>query len=286
MMPILRFIALRNALFILLGLSGFFGYSQSLSSDRPSDGPEIVPYSNLSAMGVDSLLVYSNIDSIITDGIKNKAFPGAQVLAAYKGDIIFHQSYGYHTYDSLQAVRPDDLYDLASVTKITGPLPALMKLYDQGKLDLDAPLSAYWKPWRKRKDKANLTFREILAHQAGLEPYIVFLKEVLKNGSPKSRFIRKEQSERFQAQAYDELFVKTAFRKKMHRMINRSAVKEEKTYRYSGLTFLIYPELISQMTGLPYQQYLQHTFYGRWGAPPLVLNPGPGLSQMPLSLPK
>ncbi len=79
------------------------------------------------------------VDSIITNGIKNHAFPGAQVLVAKKGDIIFHKAYGFYTYDSIQPVALNAIYDLASVTKITGPLLALMKLYDEGKLDLDVP---------------------------------------------------------------------------------------------------------------------------------------------------
>ena len=115
----------------------------------------------------------------------------------------------FHTYDSLQPVTLSDCYDLASVTKITAPLPALMQLVDEGKLDLDLPFSTYWKPWRKQKDKKDLTLREILAHQAGLQPYIVFLNKIrTKKGKLKRRFIRKTPSKRFQKQAYEKLYVK------------------------------------------------------------------------------
>ena len=202
------------------------------------------------------------VDSIITDGIKKQAFPGAQVLVTLNDSIVFHETYGFHTYDSTTQVSKNDLYDLASVTKITGPLPALMKLVEEGKLDLDIPFSNYWKPWRKRKNKKDLTLREILAHQAGLVPYIVFLNEVTKaDGSLKKRFISTGKSERFAKRAYKNLYVKTRFNLKVFRIINRSEVSGDKKYKYSGLSFLIFPKLIEDITGQDYQEYLKNNFY-------------------------
>ena len=218
--------------------------------------------SSLAAYQLDSLTIDNQLDSIITNGIKNRSSPGAQVLVAKKGNIIFHKAYGFHTYDSIQPVALNDIYDLASVTKILGPLPAIMKLVDEGKLDLDKPFSTYWKPWKRRKDKKDLTLREILAHQAGLKPYIVFLSKTLKNnGRFKHRFLRTKSNKRFMNEAFQGIYVKNRFNRKMYRMINRSKVSDDKTYLYSGLSFLIFPELISQLTGMPYQEYIQQNFY-------------------------
>ena len=217
-------------------------------------------------VGLDSALIYTKVDSIMTSGIENQAFPGAQLLVAKNNRIIFHEAYGYHTYDSLQKVALNDIYDMASVTKITAPLLALMKLYDAGELDLDVPFSTYWKKWKRKKDKKDLTLREILAHQAGLEAYIVFLNEVIENGKIKKRFVHNVPSSAYNKQAYESLFVKNRFNKKMYRMINRSVVDTVKKYRYSGLTFLIYPELITQMTSVNYKDYLENTFYRPLGA--------------------
>ncbi|WP_281541935.1 serine hydrolase domain-containing protein [Maribacter aestuarii] len=223
---------------------------------------------------IDLLSVNAKVDSIITNGIKNEAFPGAQVLVAEKGNIIFHKAYGYHTYDSLQPVGLSDIYDLASVTKILGPLPALMKLVEEGKLDLDAPFSNYWTPWQRRKDKRDITLREILAHQAGLEPYILFLSKVLKkDGHLKHRFVKTSKRNRFENEAYDGLYVKNRFNRKMYRIINRSDVSEDKTYRYSGLTFLIFPALIDQLTGVPYEKYITENFFKPVGAKTLGFLP-------------
>jgi len=213
------------------------------------------------------------VDSIITNGIKNHAFPGAQVLVAKKGDIIFHKAYGFYTYDSIQPVALNAIYDLASVTKITGPLLALMKLYDEGKLDLDVPFSTYWKPWKHVKNKSELTLREILAHQAGLKPYIVFLNEVQKKGRIKQKYIHSGPSPKFENQAYEHLYVKNGFVSKIHREIKRSEVSEDKIYLYSGLAFLIFPKLISQLTGKSYEYYLQKHFYLPLGTSTLGFKP-------------
>ncbi len=213
-------------------------------------------------LGFDEAFMNQKVDSIMEMGIDSLAFPGAQLLVAKNDTVIFHKAYGFHTYDNIQPVALNDLYDLASVTKISGPLPALMKLVDEGKLNLDKPFSTYWKPWRHRKDKKDLTLREILAHQAGLVPYIVFLQKVLrKNGKIKKRFIHNSSDKRFQNQVYDCLYSNNRFERKMNRIINRSKVSDEKKYVYSGLTFLIFPGLIEQLTATDYQTYLDKNFY-------------------------
>ncbi|EAR02658.1 serine hydrolase domain-containing protein [Maribacter sp. HTCC2170] len=266
---------MRFLLIILFGLFYLSAYSQEDTAIplniEVDDG---LSFSTLSNMGMDSTFVYNKVDSIITNGIKKKAFPGAQILVAKNGSIVFHKSYGHHTYDSIQSVSNDDIYDLASVTKISGPLPALMKLVQEGKLDLDEPFSTYWHDWKSKKDKKDLTLREILAHQAGLTPYIVFLsKTIKKNGKLKSRFLRTTSNSRFNNQVYDHLYVKSNFNRKMYRIIKRSKVDDEKKYKYSGLTFLIFPELIERLTGKSYEDYLTENFYEPLGANTLGFNP-------------
>ncbi len=261
--------------FILIGLLFCKAHSQKASLEiDDSVLTSKLSYAKPSDVNLDSAYIHFKVDSIIDHGIQNKAFPGAQILVAKNAKIIFHKAYGFHTYDSLQKVALDDIYDLASVTKIAGPLPAIMKLVNEGKLNLDIPFSTYWKPWRKVKDKKDLTLREILAHQAGLTPYIVFLNEVLKNnGKLKKRFVSRHPKPGYDNQAYDGLFIKNTFRSKMHRMINRSKVSEEKKYKYSGLAFLIFPELIEQMTGQSYENYLEQNFYKPLGASTMGFRP-------------
>ena len=264
----------------IVSLVFLFIFLQPLQAQEGTGTPlnlgvkDVLTYGTPYDVGLDSSYINTNVQKIITNGIKNNAFPGAQVLVAKNGKIIFHKAYGYHTYDSIQPVALDDMYDLASVTKITAALPALMKLVDEGKLDLDAPFSTYWKRWKKEKDKRDITLREILAHQAGLQPYIVFLNEVFKkNKKLKRRFVHSSPNRRFQNQAYDGLFVKNKFNKKMYRLIDRSKVSAEKKYKYSGLAFLIFPQLIEQLTGESYDYYLEKNFYLPLNAPTMGFKP-------------
>src|SRR5690606_25937071 len=99
---------------------------------------------------IDSRII-GRIDSLAALAIKEGAAPGGQVLAARDGKVIWQKSYGFHTYDSLVPVRNDDLFDLASITKVAASTTALMKLYEEGRFDLDAPLRKYL-PYFKRGD--------------------------------------------------------------------------------------------------------------------------------------
>ncbi|NNK73832.1 MAG: serine hydrolase [Flavobacteriaceae bacterium] len=217
--------------------------------------------------------IENQVDSIMKMAIQKEAFPGAQLMVLLKGEKIFHKTYGFHTYDSLRLVEPNALYDLASVTKIAGPLLALMKLYEEGKIDLDVPFSNYWKSWKNKKDKKNISLRELLAHQSGMQAYIVFLYEAMKKGKFKRRFLRTKSQNRFSKQAYDRIYVKDRFNRKMYRKIKRSPLNPEKKYLYSGLASLIYPKLIEQLSGEDYETYLSRNFYSPLGCETLGYNP-------------
>ncbi len=265
---------MKNILFILCTLSVIYGAKAQETKTQNTSVSDRLLHGNLSDVGLDSAYIHTQVDSIMTLGITNKAFPGAQLLVAKNSKIIFHQAYGFHTYDSIQKVALDDIYDLASVTKVTAALPALMKLYDEGKIDLDKPFSTYWKPWRHKKDKKYLTVREILAHQAGLVPYIIFLNEVQKkNDKLKKRWVRHTPNARYNNQVFENLYVKDRFKKKVYRKITRSKVSSEKKYKYSGLTFLLYPQMIENLTGIEYATYLRTHFYDPLGNKTMGFNP-------------
>ena len=83
--------------------------------------------------GLNSGMMNRAIDSIVARGLDAGAFPGCQVIVARKGTVVFHKAYGFHTYDGRVEVRKEDLYDLASVTKISGPLSGLMALESMGR---------------------------------------------------------------------------------------------------------------------------------------------------------
>ncbi|MCK5851918.1 serine hydrolase [bacterium] len=225
------------------------------------------------AVGMNSSYINQRVDSIIHKAIKEKAFPGCQILVAKNKKIIFHKTYGYHTYDKKHPVKLNDLYDLASITKIATALPALMKLNEEDKFNLDEPVSKYWKDWR-HSNKESLTFREVLSHQARLLPYIAFHKETQeKDGTLKKRWYSKTPSTQFPIHVAEEIYLNKDYTKRMFKRIRESPLLKEAGYKYSGLSFLIFPDLIEQFTGQKYSDYLNTHFYNPLGASSLTFTP-------------
>ncbi len=227
-----------------------------------------------SEVGLDSTLLHYRLDSIMQLGLDSAAFPGAQLLVARKGAIVYHKSFGYHDNTSAQRIEPSHLFDLASITKTVAGTLALMKLHDEGKIDLDVGLSAYL-PYFKDSNKSDISLRSILTHQARLKPYIVFwAKAKRKNGKYKWRTFKARQSKRFSIKITDELYLHKKFKKRIiYSGIKDSELLEESGYRYSGLFFLLLPELVAKLSGQAYEDFLRRSFYKPIKAEKLVFNP-------------
>ena len=211
------------------------------------------------------------IDSIISEAIQKEAFPGCVVYASKSDSVIFFKSYGFHTYDSTRRVAVNDVYDLASVSKATGATLAMMKLYDDGLINLDDPVGKYIEKLGGGIGKA--TIRECMAHQAGLRPWIPYYQEVRKkNGKYKKKTVGPAR-DGYDYPLSDSLFLHKDFYARIKKMIKKSSVSDEKVYRYSGLFFYLVPELVTRLTGYPYDTYLYQNFYERLEAATLVFNP-------------
>lgn len=117
----------------------------------------------------------ARIDSIAMYGIENGAYPGCHVLVWKNGYPVYNKCFGTHTYESDRKVKENDLYDLASLTKTTATMLAVMKLYDDGKLNLTDKISNYV-PEMKSTNKENITIQELLYHESGLPAYLPFIK--------------------------------------------------------------------------------------------------------------
>ena len=222
---------------------------------------------------INSVELENKIDSIAFLGIDSAAYPGCQVLITKNGKVIFHKCYGYHTYEKIQKVKPENLYDWASITKVTGPLPALMKLVDENKINLDASFSRYW-PNFKGTNKESLKVREILAHQSGLASWIPFWQMAAKkNGSLDRSVFKHRPTKKINVRVSNQLFMNEEFRETMNDTIQNSELLPRKKYLYSGLSFYLYPEIISNFVDESYENYLKKTFYESLGANTITYNP-------------
>ena len=229
--------------------------------------------------GMDSKILYGRIDSLVQEAIEMKAIPGCEVLVAKDKKVVMYKAYGLHEYSDTVQVDRTDLYDLASITKISSALPALMKLRDEGKFDLSAGIDTYL-PYFQRSNKAGVPFRDILAHQARFKPWIPYWTSTLrKNGSYRWFTIKSDSSRRFPVKLADNMYLHRKYQKKIYRAIKKSPLETEKKYLYSGLAFYLMPCIVEKLTDEDFVAYLNDTFYHPLGATTLTYRPA---EQFPL----
>jgi beta-N-acetylhexosaminidase len=229
--------------------------------------------------GVSSSLLGNKIDSIADYAISRKAFPGCEVIVARKGVVIFRKCYGYQEYDNRVRVEDGDLFDLASVTKITATLPSLMLLDGEGRFSTSETLGHYL-PYFSKSNKADLKMKEILTHQAGLKAWIPYWKEtVKKDGSFKKHIYSPEYSAKYPLMVADGLFITGKFRNTILKDIRKSPLTEKK-YLYSDLGFILSPQIIENLSGEKWYDFVTDSVYRKIGANNIVFNP---LTKYPLN---
>lgn len=222
--------------------------------------------------GLSSEILWRKIDSIATEGLIAKAYPGCEIMVARKGTVVFQKCYGYQTYDNRTPVAEGDLFDLASVTKISASLPGFMLLNTQGNFSPDQTLGHYL-PYFKNSNKGDITLRDIFTHQAGLTPFIMFWKETeRKNGKLKRNIYRTEYSGKYPLEVAHGIYINKNYRKKMFSEIKKSPIGQKK-YVYSDLTFIITPEIIERSTGEKWYDFVSENIYRKIGAYDIVFNP-------------
>ncbi len=205
--------------------------------------------------------VKKKIDSIVYANIKEHTFPGCQILMAKDGKVFLEQAYGYHTYQKSDEVRLSDIYDLASLTKIFASTVSVMRLNQEGRLDIDRPLSDYL-PYLKQSNKKDMFLREIMAHQAGLKPWIPFYTDVLdKKGFPSKKFFVHRMKEGYSTPVADGLYVKDDYSYTIYRKIAKSRLRRRRDYKYSDLGFYLIKKAVENITMLPFEDYVSRTFY-------------------------
>jgi beta-N-acetylhexosaminidase len=222
--------------------------------------------------GMSSVFLERKIDSIATSGLLAKAYPGCEVMVARKGTVVFQKTYGFQTYDNRVPVSENDLFDLASVTKVSSTLAGLMLLDSRGSFSPEMKLGDYL-PYFRRSDKGDLLMKDLLTHQAGLTAWIAFWKEtVRKDSSFRRNIFRYEASEKYPLKVADHLYINKNYRKKIFKEIRKSPLGEKK-YVYSDLTFIISPGIIESLSGEKWYDFVTENIYHRIGAYDIGFNP-------------
>ncbi|HRE74410.1 MAG TPA: glycoside hydrolase family 3 N-terminal domain-containing protein [Flavobacteriales bacterium] len=229
-------------------------------------------YTSPEAVGIRSSNL-DKIDSLALLGIREKAYPGCQILIAKKGKVFYNKSFGFHTYENNRPVREDDIYDLASVTKITSTVAVLMHLTDQEKFKLDSKLGDYIPEILDSSVYSKINIRKMLAHEAGLVPWIPFYVKTLKNGLPDPRIYRTTPSDSFPYRVAENLYILKTYKDSIIKEIKSTPLRNQRNYLYSDVGYYLLQEIIQKITGKPLDVLTDSLFFKPLGATTLCYNP-------------
>ncbi|HEY1020647.1 MAG TPA: glycoside hydrolase family 3 N-terminal domain-containing protein [Sediminibacterium sp.] len=204
----------------------------------------------------------NKIDQIATEAIEKGAAPGCVVLVAKNGKIAYNKAFGYTNFDKKEPVTTDMVFDLASVTKISATTVSIMKLYEEGKVDLNKTLGDYL-PWVKGSDKAPLKLVDILLHQAGLNPFIPFYREVIDTatGKPLPQYFSSQKDNEHQFRVAEDLYVRNDWQDTLYKRILQSKLTATGKYVYSDNDFIFLGKIVEAVSGKPLNEYARETIY-------------------------
>lgn len=233
------------------------------------------------------------IDTIVAEALNEKATPGCQILIARNSRVIYHKAFGHHSYNRKKKLSRGDLFDLASITKITSTVPALMLLEDRGLFNTENTLGEYLN-LPDTSQMNTLVIKDILAHQSGLKSWIPFYYNTLepldtsqalfstklsveypfklgpnafanRNIVWKDDIFRKEYSFDYSISVAEDMFLRNDYRDSVYFWILSSGL-DEKEYRYSDLGYYFFQKLLEETTDTLLYPFVYYNFYQKLGA--------------------
>jgi beta-N-acetylhexosaminidase len=203
------------------------------------------------------------IDSICKRAIALQAAPGCVVVVVKDGQVAYEKAFGTLEYNKAEPVYPETIYDLASVTKVCATTISVMKLYDEGKLDLHQTLG-YYLPWVRGTDKDSLRIWDIMLHQAGLKDFIPFYAETItkdKQGAPIPGIYVTVSDSAHRIRVAENLYLRNDWTDTMYKRILTSKLGPSGKYVYSDNDFIFMGKIVEALSGQTLDQYAYTNFY-------------------------
>lgn len=200
-----------------------------------------------------------DLDRIMAEAIRARAVPGAQILIAKRGRIVFEKAYGHHTYAQEQPVLTTDLYDLASLTKAIGTMPAFMQLYEEGQLRLSDRVGRFLGQY-SRSSIRRISLHQLLAHQSGL-PALLPVRFFTNKKSP----LRPEQDDRYRVALGPSHFLDASVRNDFLAKIIQTPVARIPRRKYSDINFVLLQQVLESLSQMPLDSLLRERFYDPMG---------------------
>lgn len=230
-------------------------------------------YGTPESVGVNSQTL-KKIDSLVNYGLKEKMMPGAQVLIARNGKVIYEKSFGQHSHTSGSLVYNQNIYDLASLTKILATLPMVMELVDKEVINLDTRLDELL-PEYKGSNKGAIKLIDLLTHYNRLQSWIPFYRQTMdsKTNNPDEKYYQETYSDTFALPVADNLYLRTDYKDSIYKRIRESDLRPKKGYRYSDLPFYLLQKYIENYYEDSLDNLVQTHFYKNIGANNLTYLP-------------
>ena len=199
------------------------------------------------------------MDSVAMAGIRNGAYPGCQIVVMKDGKMLYDKCFGNFTYGGGHQVQPDDLYDIASCTKIFASTLAIMKLYDDGLIDLNQTLADFF-PYLKGNPHGKLKLIDIMTHQAGLKAWIPFFMATVDENGPMFEFYSNQIDENHNVRVAENLYLINNYEDRIFDSVSKTPLGKKK-YLYSDMGFYYMPKIVKQITNQNIMDYLNEKFY-------------------------
>jgi CubicO group peptidase (beta-lactamase class C family) len=213
------------------------------------------------------------IDGVVAEMIASKAAPGARVLVAKAGTVIFDRSYGHLDYEKSAPVTSETVYDLASVTKVAATTLAAMFLHSRGELDLNKTLGDYL-PELKTTNKGGILLSNLLAHEAGLKAFIPHYTKTLSSGKWNPSYYKDSISAGYILPVSNEMYAQTTLRDSLWKWtVESELLPKPYGYVYSDLTMYFMQAVIERIVNQPLDEFVAHNFYAPLGLQTLTFKP-------------
>lgn len=241
-------------------------YPESGSTIIAPPSPDALsPVRSFAEVGIVDPLTLNKADALVEKAIASAAFPGCRVLAAKNGKIFYDKSFGYLTYDRTAPVTANTVYDLASLTKVVSTTLAVMRLSEQQRINIDKTLGDYL-PITRGTDKAPLTLRNLLLHQAGLKAWIPFYKSLLDStGKLRDTVVCNKWDGCYPLHVSKDLFLREDYKDSVWNAILQSPLDNKGRYVYSDLDYYFLAAVVEKVTGRALNKYVNEQFYAPMG---------------------
>ena len=208
---------------------------------------------------IDKVKLTAEVKAKYESLLANKGFSG-EILVAKNGEIIFEDYKGFSNFGNKAAMLPETPIHLASISKTFTGMAAL-KLWEQHKLDLKAPVTKYFSNF----PYTEVTIEQLLSHRSGLPDYTVFMEShkyaVTKVKNKRGRWVKKIQL----------INAETPFKQGLYNnqdvlsfMINRRPAPQshpDRVFKYCNTNFVLLALIIEKITGQDFPTYMAENLF-------------------------